>query len=121
MVKITEADIYHTLSYHVGKSVLEIIEELAEENGTEHRGKRGIELFAAFVRGPSYGVVKDHLDHLIEQGFARFQERILSQEQLALRSGASQREYFLTSNGIKNRNKYERQEDLGYGGEFEPA
>ncbi len=121
MVKITEADVYHTLSYHIGKSVFEIVRELAEERGINYKGKRGIELFVAFVETPSYGAIRDHLNHLIQQGFTRSQERSLSPQQLSLRDGAPQLEYFLTPTGIKNRNKYEKRENLGYGGEFEPA
>ncbi|HLC73285.1 MAG TPA: hypothetical protein VJH20_01465 [Candidatus Nanoarchaeia archaeon] len=113
MVKITEADVYHTLSYHVGKSKLEIWHELREGKGVDfNSAKESYELSLALFRDISYGTLNSHLDHLEEQGFARCQVRSLSAEQLALRDGAPQWEYFLTPNGIKNMDKYERKEAL---------
>ena len=120
MVKVTEADVYYTLSYHVGRSVLEIKKELEHRAGFT-RGDKGLAFYFSMLSEPSHGAIRTHLESLIEQGFVRAQERNLTAEQLAWRHGAPQLEYFKTLLGIRNSDKYERKETVGGEGELEPA
>lgn len=115
MVRVTETDVYHTLSYHVWKSGLEIKKELRTMKGiTDHldtlEGKSTLRILYEILfkdRDLDPGMVYIHLHHLEEQGFAEDRIRQINPEELRMRSGLPQREYRLTSNGIRNRHKYE--------------
>lgn len=123
MTLLTEADVYHALSYHLWKSGRELRDELRKEKSVED--PLGARTAPQFIRGTfrdvSIARIYIHLNNLEEQGFAERRERELTPEQLAVRSGLPKNEYRLTATGIRNRDKYEQRTASGLERQLEPA
>lgn len=123
MSNITEADVYHTLSYHLWKSGREIRDELREVKGLVNplEAETTFQFVRETFRDVNNAGLYVHLSNLEDQGFAERRERELTAEKLALRGGYPQYEYRLTATGILNRDKYEKRTASGLEGQLEPV
>ncbi len=96
MVRITESDIYHSLSYSFWKSMREIRNALGEK-------------YNISAKKITIGSVYANLKSLKHQGYVENRERQLTEEQLRIIGKNKQLEWRLTSTGIQNKNKYEQE------------
>ncbi|MBW2966496.1 hypothetical protein KY342_05315 [Candidatus Woesearchaeota archaeon] len=125
MVEITESDVYFTLSYHVWKTPKEINNDIRQKKGKkvgfEKKSalKTGLAvLFTDSIIPPTKLFI--HLNSLVVQGFAEYRERRPAEISKKY-DIPSEREYHLTSNGIKNKSKYTKEENEGLEGCLQPS
>lgn len=126
MAQITEADVYHILSYNIWKSGLEIRDELKRAKDIENplevlETKTKLQSVIEDFKDINIVTIYVNLDSLEEQGFAEHRERELPPERLAVRGGKPEIEYHLTQTGMQNRHKYEIREVFGLESRLCPA
>jgi len=108
MVWPSEIDVCNCLSYHNWKSPREIRDDLRVMYGIKDPLKSN----SAFMLGMrmmfkdiSFPPIYMHLAALEEQDFAESRERELSQRRRLMRSGHAEREYHLTTGGIRHKDR----------------
>ena len=127
MIGVTESEVYHTLSYHVWKSGIEIRDELRKVKGIGNplenaKDKSGLKALAIILNDINLGSLYVNLIRLQRQGFAEQRYRELSREEPVAVDNVRQPEYRLTSGGIKARDLYTRDTtSTGLEGKLEPA
>ena len=93
MTRITERDVYYTLSCYSSKIPLDIKEEIMELKGIKSLAVRN---------------VQSHLDRIVEKGFAECRKRILITNRFPIKGFNPANEYRLTEKGAGNYEVYEK-------------